>query len=142
MISTSLSFILLVLMYVLFLAELRQKLGKIPGVPLVYLNKVIMVLEPPSESSVRYNKKHEMLKATLQETEEEIISSLKARGVGSAEKVGAGSVGEGNKSQPEQNERKKRKAIASNPLACKKTDPSSHNSKKMKRDKMKRRSTQ
>ena len=110
MISTSLSFILLVLMYVLFLAELRQKLGKIPGVPLVYLNKVIMVLEPPSESSVRYNKKHEMLKATLQETEEEIISSLKARGVGSAEKVGAGSVGEGNKSQPEQNERKKRKA--------------------------------
>ena len=113
--------------------DLRQSLGRIPGVPLIYLNKVIMVLEPPSDSSVRYNKKNEVLKSALQESEEEIVSKLKARGIGV---VGEGSTESGDKSKQQ---RKKRKATASNPLSCKKNDPDSNRAKRTKKDKFKRR---
>lgn len=115
--------------------DLRQSLGKIPGVPLIYLNKVIMVLEPPSDSSIRYNKKHEISKSTLQESEEEIVSKLKARGIGGEEVTKGGTVCV----DKSQQERKKRKASESNPLSCRKTDPNSSRFKKAKRDKMKRR---
>jgi U3 small nucleolar RNA-associated protein 23 len=36
---------------------LRGALSGLPGVPLVYLNKVILVLEPMSETSRRYGSK-------------------------------------------------------------------------------------
>ena len=36
--------------------ELRSALGSTPGVPLIYLNKVTLVLEPPSSASLEFNK--------------------------------------------------------------------------------------
>lgn len=36
--------------------ELRRALAFIPGVPLVYLNKVTLVFETPSQSSLNFNK--------------------------------------------------------------------------------------
>ena len=37
--------------------ELRGALRSLPGIPLVYFNNVIMILEPPSYASKDYNKK-------------------------------------------------------------------------------------
>jgi rRNA-processing protein FCF1 len=36
--------------------DLRNSLGYVPGVPLIYLNKVTLVLEPPSQTSKEFNK--------------------------------------------------------------------------------------
>lgn len=36
--------------------ELRRALAYIPGVPLIYLNKVTLVFETPSQSSLNFNK--------------------------------------------------------------------------------------
>ncbi len=35
--------------------ELRSRLRSLPGTPLIYLNKVIMVLEPPSDQSKAFH---------------------------------------------------------------------------------------
>ena len=35
--------------------ELRARVGAIPGVPMVYLNKVTLILEPPSSASREFN---------------------------------------------------------------------------------------
>ena len=36
--------------------DLRRTLAHIPGIPLIYLNKVTLILESPSQSSYEYNK--------------------------------------------------------------------------------------
>lgn len=36
--------------------ELRRTLAYIPGIPLIYLNKVTLVFETPSQSSLNFNK--------------------------------------------------------------------------------------
>jgi len=35
--------------------ELRRSICSIPGIPLIYLNKVTLLLEAPSHSSLKYN---------------------------------------------------------------------------------------
>lgn len=35
--------------------DLRSALNSLPGIPLLYLNKVIVVMEPPSQKSKEYN---------------------------------------------------------------------------------------
>ena len=35
-------------------AELRAALRKVPGVPLVYFQRVVLIVEPPSDASVRW----------------------------------------------------------------------------------------
>ena len=47
------------------------------GVPLIYLNKVIMVLEPPSEASLKFNKHVETVKSGLKTSESDLVSSIK-----------------------------------------------------------------
>lgn len=37
--------------------DLRAALRSLPGIPLVYFNNVIMILEPPSYASKDFNKK-------------------------------------------------------------------------------------
>jgi rRNA-processing protein FCF1 len=44
---------------------LRRALAAIPGTPLVYLNNVAFVMEPPSEASKTFNKVHRTLPACL-----------------------------------------------------------------------------
>lgn len=45
--------------------DLRMRVGSVPGVPIIYLNKVTLVLEPPSQDSrdfskeVRHHVEHE-----------------------------------------------------------------------------------
>ena len=47
------------------------------GIPLIYLNKVIVVLEPPSDSSLRYNARIESSKSALKGSEETILKTVK-----------------------------------------------------------------
>ncbi|KAJ3314228.1 WD repeat-containing protein 34 [Boothiomyces sp. JEL0838] len=42
--------------------ELRRHLGKIPGIPLVYINKSVIILEPPSKASLERSKELEIQK--------------------------------------------------------------------------------
>ncbi|KAJ3261798.1 Small subunit processome component [Boothiomyces macroporosus] len=42
--------------------ELRRHLGKIPGIPLVYINKSVIILEPPSKASLERSKQLEIQK--------------------------------------------------------------------------------
>ncbi|EMG48871.1 UTP23 rRNA-processing protein UTP23 [Candida maltosa Xu316] len=44
--------------------NLRKKLRKVPGVPLIYMNRSVMVMEPISDASRLYNEKVEKLKLT------------------------------------------------------------------------------
>ena len=45
--------------------ELRSRAASLPGVPIIYLNKVALVLEPPSDASLNYNKRLEASKSSL-----------------------------------------------------------------------------
>lgn len=42
--------------------ELRQEVAKIPGVPLVYINKSVVILEPPSVATLKRSKELELKK--------------------------------------------------------------------------------
>lgn len=44
--------------------NLRKKLRKIPGIPLIYMNRSVMVMEPLSDASKKYNENIENLKLT------------------------------------------------------------------------------
>lgn len=44
--------------------QLRKKLRKIPGVPLIYMNRSVMVMEPISDVSNQYNMNYESKKLT------------------------------------------------------------------------------
>ena len=37
--------------------DLRMRVGSVPGIPIIYLNKVTLVLEPPSQDSRDFSKK-------------------------------------------------------------------------------------
>lgn len=56
--------------------DLRHRLSLIPGVPLIYLNKVTLVLEPPSDASKKYSLNIESNKHSLDLVEKDIIKAL------------------------------------------------------------------
>eukprot|EP01035_Chromulina_nebulosa_P019763 gene19763-25696_t len=59
--------------------ELRSKLSTIPGTPLIYLNKVTLVMEAPSDSSRNYNLQIEYKKISLSENEKDVIANVKTK---------------------------------------------------------------
>jgi U3 small nucleolar RNA-associated protein 23 len=108
--------------------RLRTKLGKLAGVPLIYLNKVIMVLEPLSDHSRRNGRVSEEAKSLLSETESSIVQSIaRAAPQEEEEEVVA----------PQQ-VRRKRKAAAANPLSSRPASEDSNRSKRKKADKFRR----
>eukprot|EP01041_Mallomonas_annulata_P003641 gene3641-7258_t len=90
--------------------EFRQQLGRIPGIPIIYLNKVIMVMEPPSDVSKQFNCQLELEKTQLKLSETSVLETL---GEGSVSIVGGSSSSVS--VVPER--RVKRKASAPNPLS-------------------------
>ena len=56
--------------------DLRNKLGDIPGVPIIYLNKVTLVLEPPSIASKQYNQSSENMKESLNDEEQSLLNNI------------------------------------------------------------------
>lgn len=137
--------------------ELRTALGRVPGIPLVYLNKVIMVLEPPSSSSKDFNQQVESHKVALKPTEAAAVERVGKRkrggesvsiigiaggGDGRDEIGGSGSDSdadsEGASDKQTVGERRKHKALAANPLSSKLPSTHSHKQKKRKKDKFSR----
>lgn len=110
--------------------RLRTKLGKVAGIPLIYLNKVIMVLEPLSEQSRRTGRVSEEAKSLLSETESSIIQRIAKDAPDSAE---TGAV----QAAPVE-ARRKRKATSANPLSARAASEDSNRSKRKKADKFRR----
>jgi len=108
--------------------RLRTKLGKLTGIPLIYLNKVIMVLEPLSEHSRRNGRVSEEAKSLLSETESSIVKNI-AKSVPQQE--------EPEEEAPAQ-ARRKRKASAANPLSSRVASEDSNRSKRKRADKFRR----
>jgi len=134
--------------------ELRRALAFIPGVPLVYLNKVTLVFETPSQSSLNFNKNLELSKTTLNAEESALLtttSSGKKRKssdiVGAEETTPAASADAPRGTSKLTTSlapgaavvsRKKHRANAPNPLSNAKASEDSNNSKKKKERKFRK----
>ena len=110
--------------------DLRSSINsRVPGVPLIYLNKVSVVLEPPSEASRNFNKRVEGTKSSMSAAEQTIVNEIKLHEAKREEARLAKEL------LQKKLERNKKKATAANPLSCKKADASSKTSKKRKSEK-------
>lgn len=107
--------------------DLRAVLGSMPGNPLLYLNQVSLVMEPPSQNSLENSKKIEAEKISLNTEEKSILDGLGI--VPGAEEV---------EGAPVSKERKKRKATAPNPLSNLHSTADSNRSKRRKLEKIKK----
>lgn len=56
--------------------ELRKDIGNIPGTPIIYFNKVTLVLEPPSEASHRFGQMLESEKVAVTDSETALLKKL------------------------------------------------------------------
>jgi U3 small nucleolar RNA-associated protein 23 len=97
---------------------LRARLGVIPGVPIIYVNKVVLVLEPPSSQSKETSLEIEATKEALTPLEAEVLQKVtrKTKGVNI---VGGESAATDDSTSVPTQQRKKRKATSANPLASK-----------------------
>ena len=109
--------------------ELRVAISKIPGIPTIYFNKVIMLMESPSETSKRFHMKKESSKD---------INDMKLMNVGefndtikSSDKI----INETNISATNPVLRRKAKAKAANPLSSLPSNQESRTTKKRKKEK-------
>lgn len=95
--------------------KLRKKLRQIPGVPLIYMNRSVMVMEPLSDSSKKFNEKIERLKLT---------AGLNSKDAGKLDEKKENDDNNNNKEEAgddEQKKSKKRKGPKEpNPLSVKK----------------------
>lgn len=89
--------------------QLRKKLRKIPGVPLIYMNRSVMVMEPISDVSNQYNMNYESKKLT---------GGLNDIEAGKLEKQNEGEDGDGDELEVKKKKRKGPKEP--NPLSVKK----------------------
>jgi len=111
----------------------RQRLGGLAGVPLIYLNKVTMVMEAPTQTSREEQPVTSGGGSLLSKEEEEVlrvISAKKAKEAADQAKAEAEAAGD---------DRKKRKATAPNPLSAKQASQESQTTKKKKDSMHKRR---
>lgn len=83
--------------------SLRDKLRAIPGVPLIYINKSVTILEPPSPATLNKVNEKEIQKMMPREFEKSVLKPKEE------EKETSGVI------RP-----KKRKAKGPNPLSCRK----------------------
>lgn len=139
--------------------DLRAILGHVPGIPLIYLNKVTMVLEPPSSVSKDFNLQIEASKTALRPAEADLVENIskkrKRRATPDAVTIVDGSTplaaSENNNDDDESDddddasepdaapvERKKHKAKAANPLSAMPASSDSGKQKKKKKDLYKR----
>lgn len=107
--------------------SLRTRLGALGGVPLLYVNKVSMILEAPSEASKQGSAAMEAGKAEVSTKEASLLQEIsKAR----EEKEKA--------EKAKSATRLKRKASAPNPLSCREAESTSQNSIRKKKAKFMR----
>ena len=115
--------------------DLRNKLGDIPGVPVIYLNKVTLVLEPPSIASKQYNQSSENMKESLNDEEQSLLNNISSP---DKKRKLSSNANNNNHEKPIQLDNyslrklKKAKANGSNPLANLAKSKDSNTSKKRK----------
>eukprot|EP01038_Epipyxis_sp_PR26KG_P008802 gene8802-11884_t len=118
--------------------------NNIAGIPLIYLNKVIFVLEPPSALSQNLNSQMQTAKISLNESESNLVELIKKRkredsneGNIISSSNGSNTVINNNKIEPVSIHkiRIKKKANAPNPLANLSASKDSSSSKKKKMNK-------
>ena len=112
---------------------LRSSVAKLSGIPALYMNKVSMVLEPPSDASKNHQLMTEVDKSTLDESERNLVAKVNARAI-------PGEVSDTNTVLPK-GVRIKRKALAPNPLSNRAASASSKSFKKKKENTRKRHRT-
>jgi len=128
---------------------LRAALAHVPGIPLVYLNKVILVLEPPSTASREFNLQVEANKVSLKPAEAELMVKLKKRKgalvgttiIDAPLESGGGGGDDGSQGEDAAKPagaRTKHKAFAANPLASMAPSENSQKQKKRRKDKFRR----
>lgn len=122
--------------------EIRAVLGSKNGVPLIYLNNVTMILEPPSNYSKEANVEIEAAKMKLSEEESVIVKTLqkgkkRKQGDISATNISLLKDGAGVVEDLSGKERVKRKAKSPNPLSTQQASKDSKTSKRKKQSKFK-----
>lgn len=111
--------------------DLRKEIGNIPGVPIIYFNKVTLVLEPPSESSRQYGQMLESEKVAITDSEADLLKKLSKTNVSV---VSSQSVVTATPPAVDMylERKRKRKANSPNPLSNKLPVPDSKASKRKK----------
>ena len=122
--------------------DLRNRIGDIPGVPIIYLNKVTLVLEQPSTASKEFNQASELIKEALNDDEQSLIDTISSPH--KKRKISSVSSKIMNNSQSSKNDKpipmdnyilrklKKAKTSGTNPLSNKPKSKDSNTSKKRK----------
>lgn len=121
--------------------DLRVQLASIAGVPLVYFNKVTLVLEPPSEASRKHSNKLEVDKASLKESELDVLTKFKdskVNVVGGSNTVVTSDAAPGASATIVTKLRQKRKSLSANPLSVRPASQDSHKSQRRKVQKFRR----
>ena len=107
--------------------KLRSRSAAIPGVPTIYLNKVTMILEAPSSHSRQASTQQEETNKAVNDDEKELLEKLDKK----RKELDTG-INE------DDQERRRKKATAPNPLSMKEPDASSKATQRKKRDKYRR----
>lgn len=121
--------------------NLRHSLAGFAGVPIIYTNKVSVVLEAPSEASKKFGMGIEIAKTELSITESTIVEAAEKAVAAKAARAAAASTGASAgavAAPPENKQRVKRKATAANPLSVAPAQADSANTKKRKLNKYKK----
>ena len=113
--------------------KLRKKLAYIPGVPLIYLNQVTLLLEPPSTASKEYNRNVEVSKLSTNEIENNLITSITSKTDKSITIIDSNTKQTGSERHTV-----KKKAKSANPLASMKASAESKRSQRKKNDRFTR----
>jgi len=113
--------------------KLRKKLAYIPGVPLIYLNQVTLLLEPPSIASKEYNRNVEVSKLSTNEIENNLITSITSKTDKSITIIDSNTKQTGSDRY-----NVKKKAKSANPLASMKASAESKRSQRKKNDRFTR----
>lgn len=108
--------------------KLRKKIAHIPGIPLIYLNQVTLLLEPPSTASKEYNRNVEVSKLNTNEIENNLIATI-----GKTDKSIA-IIDTNTKLNGSDRYAVKKKAKSANPLASMKASAESNRSQRKKID--------
>lgn len=98
--------------------KLRDQLRMVPGTPLLYINRAVLILEPPSPATTRAAEQAEKSKMSASTTE---IAQAKKLVQGGDEGEGGTGSGEGEEEKAGNKRKRKVTRSAPNPLSVKKS---------------------
>lgn len=100
--------------------KLREKLRRVPGVPLVYINRSVMILEPPSPATLMIKEIREKAKLGLSQEEAEILGKRKRP---ASKEVSADATSDNDSSEDESAEKARGQGTEQRPRKTRKGPP-------------------